>query len=78
MQVFPKEFHIETIEVFLCVYPKFRKKFNICTIVQSTMGRLTNYYYDDSLLGGEDTYDVKGDISTDSFQMFDNCARSIF
>ena len=39
---------------------------------------LTNYYVDASLLEDEDTYGVKGDISTDSFQMLDNCSRSIF
>ena len=42
------------------------------------MDRLTNYYADASLLEGKDTYGVKGDISTDSFQMFDNCTQSIF
>ena len=42
------------------------------------MERLNNYYADASLLEGEDTYDVKGDISNDSFQMFDNCTQPIF
>ena len=38
------------------------------------MERLTNYYDDASILEDKD----KGDISTNSFQMFDNCTRSIF
>ena len=42
------------------------------------MERLNNYYAGDSLLEGEDTYVSKGDIYTDSFQIFDNCTRSIF
>ena len=42
------------------------------------MERLKNYYTDASLLEGEDAYGVKGEISTNSFQMFDNCTRSIF
>ena len=42
------------------------------------MERLTNYYADDSLLEVDNTYGVKGDIYTYSFQMFDNCTRSIF
>ena len=42
------------------------------------MERLTNYYADSSLIEYKDAYSVKGDISTDSFQMFDNCTRSIF
>ena len=78
IQVFPDEFHIETLEVFLGVCPKLREKVNIRTIVQSMMERLANYYADASLFEGEDTYGIKGAISTDSFQMFDNCTRSIF
>ena len=37
------------------------------------MERLTNYYADDSLLEGNITYGygVKGEIYTDSIQMFD-------
>ena len=42
------------------------------------MDRLTNYYADASLLVGKNTYGVNGDISTNSFQMFDNCTLSIF
>ena len=73
IQVFPDEFHIEAIEVFLVICPKLRYKVDICTIFQSMMERLTNYYADASLLEGEDTYGIKGEISTDSYQMFDNC-----
>ena len=39
---------------------------------------LTNYYVDASLLEGKDAYGVKEEISTDSFQMFNNFTRSIF
>ena len=42
------------------------------------MERLTNYYADASLLEDEDTYGVYGYISTESFQILDNCTRSIF
>ena len=69
IQVFPDEFHIEAIEVFLGVFPKLCENVNICTIFQSMMERLTNYYDDASILEDKD----KGDISTNSFQMFDNC-----
>ena len=78
IQVFPDKFHIEMIEVFFGVCPKLREKVNIRTIVQSMMERMTKNYADASLLEGEDTYVVKGKISADSFQMFDNCTRSIF
>ena len=78
IQVFTREFDIYTIKLFLGVFPKLRKKVNICTIVKSTMERLTNYYTDDSLLDGKDNYGVKGEISTFSFQMFDNCTQYIF
>ena len=78
MQVFPNKFHIGRIEVFLGVCPKLRNKVNINTILQSMMKRLNNYYADYPLLEGEDIYGVKGDISTDSFQIFDKCTQSIF
>ena len=42
------------------------------------MERLPNYYADASIHKGKDTYGVNEDIYTDSFQMFDNCNRSIF
>ena len=42
------------------------------------MDILTNYYADASLLVGKNTYGVNGEISTNSFQMFDNCTLSIF
>ena len=78
MQVFPDEFHIETIELFLGIFSKLRYKVNIYTIDQSMIEILTNYYSDASLLEGEYAYGVKRDISTDSFQSFDNCTQSIF
>ena len=42
------------------------------------MDRLTNYYADASLIVGKNTYGVNGEISTNSFQMSDNCTLSIF
>ena len=78
IQIPPDEFQIETIEVFLGVCPKIREKVNIHTIVHSMMERLPNYYADASIHKGKDTYGVNEDIYTDSFQMFDNCNRSIF
>ena len=61
------------IEVFIGVSPKIHENVNIRTIVQSMIEILTNYYADASFLEGKDTYGIKGEISTDSYQMFDNC-----
>ena len=52
-----------------CIIQVFIDDFHIETIGVSCGTPLTNYYADASLLEGKDTY---------SFQMFDNCTRSIF
>ena len=52
-----------------CIIQVVLDNFHIEMIEVSLGIPLTNYYDDDSLLEGEDTY---------SFQMFDNCTQSIF
>lgn len=79
IQVFPDEFHIQTLEVILNVCPKLRDKVNVRTILQSIMDRLSNYYADELLLNDEeDTEGVKTSVMLDSFEMFDECIRSVF
>lgn len=78
IQVFPDEFHIQTLEVILSVCPKLREKVNIRTILQSIMNRLANYYADELLLNDEeDTEGVKMSVMMDSFSMFDECIKSV-
>ena len=78
IQVFPDEFHIQTLEVVLSVCPKLREKVNIRTILQSVMNRLANYYSDELLLNDEeDTEGVKMSVMMDSFSMFDHCIKSV-
>mmetsp|Transcript_3158 Transcript_3158/g.4613 ORF Transcript_3158/g.4613 Transcript_3158/m.4613 type:complete len:1282 (-) Transcript_3158:2285-6130(-) len=78
IQVFPDEFHIQTLEVVLSVCSKLRDKVNIKTILQSIMDRLSNYYADELLLNDEeDTEGVKTSVMLDSFEMFDECIRSV-
>ena len=78
IQVFPDEFHIQTLEVVLSVCPKLREKVNIRTILQSIMNRLANYYEDELLLNDEeDTEGVKMSVMMDSFSMFDECIKSV-
>lgn len=78
IQVFPDEFHIQTLEVVLNVCPKLREKVNIRTILQSVMNRLANYYEDELLLNDEeDTEGVKMSVMMDSFSMFDECIKSV-
>jgi hypothetical protein len=79
IQVFPDEFHIQTLEVVLSVCSKLRDKVNVRTILQSIMDRLSNYYADELLLNDEeDTEGVKTSVMLDSFEMFDNCIQSVF
>jgi len=78
IQVFPDEFHIQTLEVILNVCPKLREKVNIRTILQSIMNRLANYYSDELLLNDEeDTEGVKMSVMMDSFSMFDDCIKAV-
>ncbi len=78
IQVFPDEFHIQTLEVVLGVCPKLREKVNIRTILQSIMDRLSNYYADELLLNDEeDTEGVKTSVMLDSFEIFDECIRAV-
>ena len=78
IQVFPDEFHIQTLEVVLSVCPKLREKVNIKTILQSVMNRMANYYADELLLNDEeDTHGVKMSVMMDSYSMFDTCIQNV-
>jgi len=79
IQVFPDEFHLETLEVFLGVCPKLREKVNVRTIVTNMMERLLNYYGDEKLVNDEeDTNDVKRMMAMHSFDMFEECVQRYY
>eukprot|EP00577_Skeletonema_sp_RCC1716_P004207 CAMPEP_0113382090 /NCGR_PEP_ID=MMETSP0013_2-20120614/5651_1 /TAXON_ID=2843 ORGANISM="Skeletonema costatum, Strain 1716" /NCGR_SAMPLE_ID=MMETSP0013_2 /ASSEMBLY_ACC=CAM_ASM_000158 /LENGTH=1333 /DNA_ID=CAMNT_0000264563 /DNA_START=196 /DNA_END=4197 /DNA_ORIENTATION=- /assembly_acc=CAM_ASM_000158 len=79
IQVFPDEFHLETLEVFLGVLPKLRDKVNTRTILNNMMERLLHYYQDETLVNGElDTNDVKRTMAVNSFDMFEDCVQRVF
>ncbi len=78
IQVFPDEYHIETLSILLAVCPKLRDKVNIRTILQSLMDRLANYYADEELLDEQDTNQVKKAMATDSFPMFEECVQNVY
>jgi vacuolar protein sorting-associated protein 35 len=78
IQVFPDEYHIETLPILLAVCPKLRDKVNVRTIMQSLMDRLANYYADEELLDEADTNEVKKSVARDSFQMFEECVQKVF
>jgi vacuolar protein sorting-associated protein 35 len=78
IQVFPDEYHIETLSILLAVCPKLREKVNIRTILQSLMDRLANYYADEELLDEQDTNQVKQAMATDSFPMFEECVQNVY
>ena len=78
IQVFPDEYHIETLPILLAVCPKLRDKVNVRTIMQSLMDRLANYYADEELLDEADTNEVKQSVARDSFPMFEDCVQKVF
>jgi hypothetical protein len=78
IQVFPDEYHIETLPILLAVCPKLRDKVNVRTIMQSLMDRLANYYADEELLDEADTNEVKKTVARDSFPMFEECVEKVF
>jgi hypothetical protein len=78
VQVFPDEYHIETMPILLGVCPKLRDKVNIRTILQSLMDRLANYLADEELLDEKDSNQVKRSVALDSFRMFDECVQTVY
>lgn len=77
-QVFPDEYHIETLPILLRVCPKLRDKVNVRTILQSLMDRLANYLADEELLDETDTNQVKMNMAQDSFPMFEECVQNVY
>jgi len=79
IQVFPDEFHLETLEVFLGVCPKLREKVNVRTILSNMMERLLHYYQEEKLVNDEeDTNDVKLMMALHSFDMFEECVQRYY
>ena len=79
IQVFPDEFHLETLELFLSVLPKLKDKVNVRTILSNMMERLLHYYQEETLVNGEaDTNDVKQTMAIYSFDMFEDCVQRVF
>ena len=79
IQVFPDEFHLETLELFLSVLPKLKDKVNVRTIINNLMERLLHYYKEKTLVNGEaDTNDVKQTMAVYSFDMFEYCVKKVF
>jgi len=78
VQVFPDEYHIETMPILLGVCPKLRDKVNIRTILISLMTRLANYLAEEELLDEKDSNQVKMAVALDSFQMFDECVQNVY
>eukprot|EP00526_Cylindrotheca_closterium_P003190 CAMPEP_0113639908 /NCGR_PEP_ID=MMETSP0017_2-20120614/20942_1 /TAXON_ID=2856 /ORGANISM="Cylindrotheca closterium" /LENGTH=1521 /DNA_ID=CAMNT_0000551157 /DNA_START=182 /DNA_END=4747 /DNA_ORIENTATION=+ /assembly_acc=CAM_ASM_000147 len=77
-QVFPDEYHIETMPILLGVCPKLRDKVNIRTILQALMDRLANYLADEELLDEKDSNFVKQSLAKDSYSMFDECVQKVY
>merc|ERR1712238_276521 len=78
VQVFPDEYHIETMPILLGVCSKLRDKVNIRTILISLMDRLVNYLADEELLDEKDSNQVKRTVALDSFQMFNDCVQNVY
>ena len=67
IQVFPDNFHIETLSIFVEVCPKLKEKVNVRTILQGLMDRLSNYY----------KVNTDQQISMDTFQSLHKCVQLI-
>jgi len=78
VQVFPDEYHIETMPILLAACPKLRDKVNVRTILHSLMERLANYLADEELLDEADSNQVKRQMAQDSFRMMDECVQSVY
>ena len=79
VQVFPDEYHIETMQILLNVCPRLRDKVNIRTILQGLMDRLANYLIEEELLLDEnDTNQVKKQLARDSFGLFQECVQRVY
>mmetsp|Transcript_118293 Transcript_118293/g.341957 ORF Transcript_118293/g.341957 Transcript_118293/m.341957 type:complete len:1440 (+) Transcript_118293:219-4538(+) len=78
VQVFPDEYHIETMPILLAACPKLRDKVNIRTILNALMERLANYLADEELLDEKDSNQVKRQMAQDSFKMMDECVQSVY
>jgi Vacuolar protein sorting-associated protein 35 len=78
VQVFPDEYHIETLPILLNVCPRLRDKVNIRTILQGLMDRLAKYLAEEELLDESDTNQVKKVSTGDSFNLFDECVQKVY
>ncbi|GKZ00686.1 hypothetical protein MPSEU_001020700 [Mayamaea pseudoterrestris] len=78
VQVFPDEYHIETMPILLSVCPRLRDKVNIRTILQGLMDRLANYLAEEELLDETDTNQVKRALARDSFTLFEECISKVY
>jgi vacuolar protein sorting-associated protein 35 len=78
VQVFPDEYHIETLPILLNVCPRLRDKVNIRTILQGLMDRLANYLADEELLDETDTNEVKKALARDAFGLFEECIQKVY
>ena len=68
IQVFPDEFHLATLDIFLETCTNLKEKVNIRTILQSMMNRLANY---------SDGNADKIPAELDAFTKFNNCITKI-
>jgi vacuolar protein sorting-associated protein 35 len=66
--VFPDEFHLATLDIFLATCTTLKEKVNIRTILQSMMNRLANY---------SDGNADKIPAELDAFTKFNNCITKI-
>ena len=78
VQVFPDEYHIETLPILLNVCPRLKDKVNIRTILQGLMDRLAKYLADEELLDESDTNQVKISLAKDSFGLFEECVQKVY
>jgi len=67
IQVFPDDYHIETMPIFLEILPKLKEKVNVRTVIQGMMERLSNYY-------NENTEAI---VSIETYENLNTCVQTI-
>jgi len=71
IQVFPDEYHVATLDIFLSACEKLKERVQVRTILESMMNRLTSYIQSNS---GSSNSNLEG---LNAFKLFNNCINAL-
>jgi len=77
IQVFPDDFHLQTLETLLKTCTLLKEKVNVRAVLEALMERLSNYYaiINSGQASGEVIIDMSGDVN--AFTMLNDCVSSL-